>query len=162
MQNSLTYQIITEADFDNLPEIFNSKPDYIEIEIGLIKKYSLPINNPKNKPKKKKNLLLELERRKELPKLNLNLKDSSTKIIIAYISDKSTNYRSLRKIVKFMKGFNCDIYKLKVNLQNNSQNIDLIRLLVSKSNNEKMIIEVQGKYVEFWKHSGELLGSYKL
>jgi 3-dehydroquinate dehydratase len=161
MQNSPTYKTITEADFDKLTEIFNSKPDYIEVDLNLVKKYSLTINNPKNKPKKKKNLLLEMEKKKELPKLNLNLKDNSTKVIVSYSSDKSTNYRNLRKIVKAMKGFNCDIMKFAVNPQNDQQNIDLVRLLVSKVKNDKFIIEVQFEYAEFWKVNGEGLGNLK-
>jgi 3-dehydroquinate dehydratase len=149
---------ITENDFANLVEIFGAKPEYIEVDIDLVKKFSLPVNNPKNKPKKKKNLLLELEKKKELPKLNLNLKDSATKLIISYTSDKSTNYRNLRKIVKAMKGFNCDLMKFVVNPQNDRQNIDLVRLLVSKVDNDKLVIEVQGKYAEFWKANGDILG----
>jgi 3-dehydroquinate dehydratase len=149
---------ITENDFDNLGDILNVKPQYIEIDIALIKKFSLPINNPKNKPKKKKNLILELEKKKELPKLNLNLKAYETKVIISYTSEQSTNYRNLRKIVKSMKGFNCDVIKLSVNPQNNSQNIDLVRLLVSKVERDKTIIEVRGKYAKFWKVNGEILG----
>jgi 3-dehydroquinate dehydratase len=150
---------ITEKDFENLKEIWNSKPQYVEINISLVKKFSLPINNPKNKPKKKKNLLLELEKKKELPKLNFNLKSPETKVIIFYTSEQSTNYRNLRKIVKSIKGFNCDILKLIVNPQSDSQNIDLVRLLVSKAENDKIVIQVQGKYAEFWKANGEVLGN---
>lgn len=149
---------ITENDFGRLTEIFDLKPEYIEVDIDLVKKFSLPVNNPKNKPKKKKNLLIELQKKKELPKLNLNLKDSATKLIISYTSDKSTNYRNLRKIVKAMKGFNCDLMKFVVNPQNDRQNIDLVRLLVSKVDNDKLVIEVQGKYAEFWKANGDILG----
>lgn len=162
MQTSSSYKIIIESDFDNLLEIFNSKPDYIEVDLKLIKKYALPINNPKNKPKKKKNLLLELEKKKELPNLNLNLKDAATQIIISYTSDKSTNYRNLRKIIKSMKGFNCDIMKFVVNPQNDQQNIDLVRLLVSRVDNDKMIMQVQGKYADFWLINGEVLGSTEI
>lgn len=162
MQNSSNYQIITESDFDNLLEIFNTKPDYIEVDLNLVKKYSLPINNPKNKPKKKKNLLLELEKRKELPKLNLNLKDAQTKVVLTYVSKKSTNYRNLRKIVKSVKGYNCDIIKFVVIPQNDSQNIDLVRLLVSKAKKELLLVEVTGKYAEFWSQNGRLLGNYQI
>ena len=160
MQNTLKYTIVIESDFDNLLDIFSSKPEYIEIDLDLVKKYSLRINNTKNKPKKKKNLLLELEKKTELPKLNLNLKHSETKIIISYTSKQSTNYRNLRKIVKTIKGFNCDIIKINVNPQNNNQNIDLVRLLVSKSSKDKICIEVYGKYTEFWKLNGETLGNF--
>jgi 3-dehydroquinate dehydratase len=149
---------ITENDFDHLGDIWSVKPQYVEIDIALIKKFSLPINNPKNKPKKKKNLILELEKKKELPKLNLNLKTYETKVIISYTSEQSTNYRNLRKIVKSMKGFNCDVIKLTVNPQNDSQNIDLVRFLVSKVERDKMIIQVRGKYAKFWKVNGEILG----
>ena len=160
MQNNSSYITIIESDFDSLLNIFNSKPEYIEIDLDLIKKYSLPVNNPKNKPKKKKNLLLELEKKKELPKLNLNLKHAETRIVICYNSNKSTNYRNLRKIVKAIKGFNCDIIKLIVNPQDNSQNIDLVRLLVSKSSKDKICIEVNGRYLEFWKLNSETLGNF--
>ena len=160
MQNTSTSTTILESDIDRLLDIFNSKPQYIEIDLSLVKKYSLPINNPKNKPKKKKNLLLELEKKKELPKLNLNLKHAETRIVICYNSNKSTNYRNLRKIVKAAKGYNCDIIKISVNPQNDEQNIDLVRLLVSKSQNDKLWIEVQGKYKEFWELNGKVLGNF--
>jgi Type I 3-dehydroquinase len=150
---------ITENKFDNLNEIFATKPQYVEIDINLVKKYALPVNNPKDKPKKKKNLLLELEKKIELPKLNLNLKSRETKVIIFYTSEQSTNYRNLRKIVKSIKGFNCDILKFIVNPQNDSQNIDLVRLLVSKAESDKIVIQVQGKYAEFWNVNGEFLGN---
>jgi Type I 3-dehydroquinase len=162
MQDSLPYKKITELDFDNLTEIFNSKPQYIEVDLNIAKKYSLPINNPKNKPKKKKNILLELEKKNELPKLNLNLKSAETKIIISYTSEHSTNYRNLRKIVKAMKGFNCDVMKFAINPQNDSHNIDLVRLLVSKVENDKLIIEVQGKCAAFWEANCNILGSFKI
>jgi 3-dehydroquinate dehydratase len=160
MQNSLTYKTITESDFENLLDIFQSKPDYIEIDLNLVKKYSLPINNLKDKPKKKKNLLIEMGKYKELPKLNLNLKESETKIVISYRSDKSTNFRNLRKIQKAMKGFNCDVMKFVVDPQNDSQNIDLVRLLVSKVESDKIEIQVHGKYFEFWNSNGEFFGNY--
>lgn len=162
MLNTSNHTTITESDFDNLLDIFNSKPEYIEIDLDLIKKYSLPVNNPKNKPKKKKNLLLELGKSKELLKLNLNLKHPETKIIICYNSNKSTNYRNFRKIYKAMKSFNCDIFKFVVNPQNDEQNIDLVRLLVSKVQKDKISIVVTDKYTEFWKDSAGLIGNFEI
>lgn len=158
MQNT----IIKELDIENVQQILDSKPHYIEVNFELFKQKSGRISNSKDKPKKKKNLEIELLANNPKPVLNLNLKSQNTKVIISTnLEPSDLCYRKLQKIKKQIKAYNPFLIKLIAEPVNDSQNNNLIRLLVSKTKKEKLAIVIKGKYELFWSANQKALGSFE-
>jgi hypothetical protein len=151
---------ITDQDIINYEKILATNPEYIEIDFDLIKQKSARIIKPTDKPKKKKNLELELQANKPRPVLNLNLKSQNTKVIITVgLQVRDLNYRKLRTIIKQIRAYNPFAVKLTAQPINDLQNNNLLRLLVSKTQNEHLILEINGKYKQFWQTNKLALGS---
>ncbi len=132
--------------------------DYIDIDFTIVKNFCLPIKNPKNKPKKKSNQILEVV---DPTKLNLNIKSPNTKLIFSYYNPKNTNnYRFLRRIQDQMKGLGCDIQKIICKVNTNEDLKILTRLLTSKTTNEQLIVLGIGQLSTFLSVQGLLLGNY--
>jgi hypothetical protein len=154
---------ITEKDIDILEQMLAQNPEYIEIDFEFIKQKSARIISPNDKPKKKKNLELELKANNPKPVLNLNLKSQNTKVIIFVgLQARNLNYRKLRSIIKHVRAYNPFAIKLTAQPINDLQNNNLIRLLVSKTQNEHLILEIEGRYKEFWQTNKVALGSLLL
>jgi 3-dehydroquinate dehydratase len=135
--------------------------DYVDVEVKTAILHSKPLINPKDKPKKKKNL--ELEKTKPVAEiaLDLNQKSASTQLILSYHNfQKTDSYRNLRKIQKQMRGFNCDIQKFACMITKSEDNIILARLLTSKEKTEEMVVLGMGKDSRFMRINTLLLGSY--
>jgi hypothetical protein len=154
---------ITDQDIINYEEILGTNPEYIEIDFELIKQKSARIVKPTDKPKKKKNMELELQANKPRPILNLNLKSQNTKVIITVdLQMRDLNYRKLRTTIKQIRSYNPFAIKITAQPINDLQNNNLIRLLVSKTQKKNLILEIDGKYKEFWQINKVALGSLQI
>ena len=139
--------------------------EYVDVEIKTVQKYSQPIINPKDKPKKKKNQEIANQLEKENPQLpialNLNLKDPQTKLILSYHNfQKTDNYRKLRKIQKTMQGYGCDVCKFACMITKSEDNIILTQLLVNKKKSDQIIVLGMGKNSSFMRINTVILGGY--
>ena len=156
-------RIITELEIPMFKEIIAANPDYLLVDFDLVQRMSTPILDPKNKIKKKKNLELEILKDKPMPLLDLNLKAANTKIIITKtLQARDLNYRKLRTITKKICSYNPFGLLFKAQPTSDFQNNNLIRLLVSKTEKENLILEIEGKYREFWLINKDSLGSLQL
>jgi hypothetical protein len=135
--------------------------DFVEISLKSALKFCTIIKNPKNKPKKKKNQLLELAKPQPTQKpIDLNLVHPKTNLIISHYNLQTTdNYRSLRKICNQIAGFGAKYQKIVCNTKNNVDLITLVRLLTSKTQNSKMVIDITGTGPDFDKQYLVKLGS---
>jgi 3-dehydroquinate dehydratase len=132
--------------------------DYVDIELIAAKRFCLPIKNPKNKAKKKHNQILQIL---DTSKLDLNQKSAKTQLILSYHNFESTNnYRFLRKIQDQMKGFGCDIQKIVCQVHTNHDLQILTRVLVSRTESEKLVVLGLGNLGKFLGIQGLLLGNY--
>jgi 3-dehydroquinate dehydratase / shikimate dehydrogenase len=135
--------------------------DYVDIELKTAKENSSAIIIPNSKPKKKKNQQIQDAIIKQKPVLDLNTKHPNTQIILSYHNFESTdNYRNLRKIQNSMEGFHCDIKKIVCQANSNRDIQIMTRLLVSKSQSEKMIVLSMGEYGSFTRVYNLVLGNY--
>jgi hypothetical protein len=159
----MNIKTIIDQDIINFAEILATNPEYVELDFELIKQKSSRIVSLADKPKKKKNLELELQSNRPKPLLNLNLKSQNTKVIISVdLKIREMNYRKLRTIIKQIRSYNPFIIKIIAAPIDNSQNNNLVRLLVSKTEKENLIMEINGKYQEFWQINKMTLGSFDI
>jgi 3-dehydroquinate dehydratase type I len=87
-------------------------------------------------------------------------KHPKTKIICSYHHFNTTpGYRNLRKLQKRMRGYKPDIMKFATKVKTDEDNQNLLRLLLSKKKNEKMIVVGMGEKGKIIRFVAPLLGS---
>jgi 3-dehydroquinate dehydratase len=132
--------------------------DYVDIELATAIKYCSRLIKSTDKPKKKKNQLIA-DTQTKIPILDLNSKQLKTKIILSFHDFSTTpNYRKLRLIQTKMNSFGCDVCKLACQINSEQDNVNLVRLLTSKSKNESMIVVGIGSKSKFIRIATVLLG----
>ena len=134
--------------------------DYVEIELKTVKLFSSRIVSENDKPKNRKNQLIEANNPQPKPKLDLNSKHPKTKLILSYHNcTRTDNYLRLRNFQSQMSGFNPDIIKIVCTILNDKDNINLVRLLTSKSSSDQLIVLGMGSNSLFINTFGLILGN---
>lgn len=92
--------------------------------------------------------------------IDFSKKHPKTKIICSYHHFNTTpGYRNLRKLQKNMRGYKPDIMKFATKVKTDQDNQNLLRLLLSKKKNEKMIVIGMGEKGKMTRILAPLLGS---
>lgn len=113
---------------------------YIKIDYNTAVTDASRIQKPNEKPKKKKNQLLETKSSNP-PLLDLNLKHPDTQIIIGYYNySKVPSFRKLRSLHDKIRSLGCDVAEFGCQCNSKVDNINLVRLLTSKTQQQKISI----------------------
>ena len=135
--------------------------DYVEIELKTAKLFSTRVISENDKPKNRKNQFIEANNPTIEPKLDLNAKHPKTQLILSYHNcTRTDNYLRLRNFQSQMSGFNPDIIKIVCTILNDKDNINLVRLLTSKSSSDQLIVLGMGSNAMFINSFGLILGNY--
>jgi 3-dehydroquinate dehydratase len=136
-QNSFIYR-------KNWQQILEVGFEYVQIGLPTcllgVKKIKPKVLEKPKKIKKGQEVLPEPE-----PYFDLNKKHPQTKVIISYYNPITCpSYRQLRQLQKRMASFNPEFTKFEVNLKQDHQHLHLLRLVLSKKKNEKILIQSTG------------------
>jgi 3-dehydroquinate dehydratase type I len=97
----------------------------------------------------------------QIMSVDLTKKHTHTKIIASYTHLWETpGYRNLRKLYKRMRGFNPVIFRFQTKVKTQQDNLNLMRLLVSKKKNETLWVSGLGDKAEMFNQTSSSYGNF--